>query len=136
MEQAEVAVSFLCCSRGALILFEQKYQFSLRRNTIVLWLRFTCHIFPHTREESSGTTKFTANASSTTYISGMRTYFYTSFNRNCFQEDTHIGEHNTWWVLSSITRNIYLTQCRRFFDDIELLRQRWQSSNTDSVADL
>lgn len=35
------------------------------------------------------------------------------------QEDTHIGGHNTW-----------------FFDDIELLRQRWQSSNTDSVADL
>ncbi|KAG2121302.1 hypothetical protein DEU56DRAFT_984341 [Suillus clintonianus] len=35
------------------------------------------------------------------------------------QEDTHIGGHNTW-----------------FFDDIELLRQRWHSSNTDSVADL
>ncbi|KAG2749167.1 hypothetical protein P692DRAFT_201805297 [Suillus brevipes Sb2] len=35
-----------------------------------------------------------------------------------FKEDTHIGGHNTW-----------------FFDDIELLRQRWQSSNTDSVAD-
>lgn len=35
------------------------------------------------------------------------------------QEDTHIGGHNTW-----------------FFDDIELLRQRWQSSNTDSVAEL
>ncbi|KAF8583418.1 hypothetical protein K439DRAFT_1634482 [Ramaria rubella] len=34
-------------------------------------------------------------------------------------EDMHIGEHNIW-----------------FFDDIDLLRQRWQSSNTDSVADL
>ncbi|KAH7907380.1 hypothetical protein BJ138DRAFT_1160301 [Hygrophoropsis aurantiaca] len=35
------------------------------------------------------------------------------------QEDTHMGDYNTW-----------------FFDDIELLRQRWQSSNTDSVAEL
>ncbi|KIJ60942.1 hypothetical protein HYDPIDRAFT_31815 [Hydnomerulius pinastri MD-312] len=35
------------------------------------------------------------------------------------QEDTHIGGHNTW-----------------FFDDIELLCQRWQSSNTESVAEL
>lgn len=34
-------------------------------------------------------------------------------------EETHIGSHNIW-----------------FFDDIDLLRQRWQSSNTDSVADL
>ncbi|KAF8513399.1 hypothetical protein JB92DRAFT_227219 [Gautieria morchelliformis] len=34
-------------------------------------------------------------------------------------EDMHIGDHNIW-----------------FFDDIDLLRQRWQSSNTDSVADL
>ncbi|KAI0270719.1 hypothetical protein BC834DRAFT_529456 [Gloeopeniophorella convolvens] len=34
-------------------------------------------------------------------------------------EDTHIGGHNTW-----------------FFDDIELLRQRWQSANTDSVGQL
>lgn len=30
-----------------------------------------------------------------------------------------MGEHNTW-----------------FFDDIELLRQRWQSANTESVAEL
>ncbi|KAF8262459.1 hypothetical protein EI94DRAFT_1704748 [Lactarius quietus] len=35
------------------------------------------------------------------------------------QEDTHIGGHNTW-----------------FFDDVELLRQRWQSANTDSVGQL
>ncbi|KAG9310988.1 hypothetical protein JVU11DRAFT_8866 [Chiua virens] len=35
------------------------------------------------------------------------------------REDTHIGEYNTW-----------------FFDDIELLCQRWQSSNTESVAEL
>ncbi|KAF8841838.1 hypothetical protein BDN67DRAFT_966512 [Paxillus ammoniavirescens] len=35
------------------------------------------------------------------------------------QEDTHIGGYNTW-----------------FFDDIELLCQRWQSSNTESVAEL
>lgn len=34
-------------------------------------------------------------------------------------EDTHIGGHNTW-----------------FFDDVELLRQRWQSANTDSVGQL
>ncbi|KAH9056832.1 hypothetical protein EDB87DRAFT_1686845 [Lactarius vividus] len=34
-------------------------------------------------------------------------------------EDTHIGAHNTW-----------------FFDDVELLRQRWQSANTDSVGQL
>ncbi|KAI0246604.1 hypothetical protein BJV78DRAFT_1134883 [Lactifluus subvellereus] len=34
-------------------------------------------------------------------------------------EDTHIGEYNTW-----------------FFDDIELLRLRWQSANTDSVGQL
>jgi hypothetical protein len=53
-----------------------------------------------------------------------------------FQEDTHIGGHNTWLVLAIITRKLSLTQCCRFFDDIELLRQRWQSSNTDSVADL
>ncbi|KAF8548412.1 hypothetical protein OG21DRAFT_1489412 [Imleria badia] len=35
------------------------------------------------------------------------------------KEDTHIGGYNTW-----------------FFDDIELLCQRWQSSNTESVAEL
>ncbi|KAH9177283.1 hypothetical protein EDB89DRAFT_1528371 [Lactarius sanguifluus] len=34
-------------------------------------------------------------------------------------EDTHLGGHNTW-----------------FFDDVELLRQRWQSANTDSVGQL
>ncbi|KAI0060138.1 PAP/OAS1 substrate-binding domain-containing protein, partial [Artomyces pyxidatus] len=33
--------------------------------------------------------------------------------------DTHIGSHNTW-----------------FFDDIDLLRQRWASANTDSVGQL
>ncbi|KAF7978158.1 hypothetical protein HWV62_1336 [Athelia sp. TMB] len=35
------------------------------------------------------------------------------------KEETHVGGHNTW-----------------FFDDIELLRQRWQSANTESVAEL
>ncbi|EGN91781.1 hypothetical protein SERLA73DRAFT_66841, partial [Serpula lacrymans var. lacrymans S7.3] len=35
------------------------------------------------------------------------------------QEDTQLAGYNTW-----------------FFDDIELLRQRWQSSNTESVAEL
>ncbi|KAI6112092.1 hypothetical protein EDD17DRAFT_1467337, partial [Pisolithus thermaeus] len=35
------------------------------------------------------------------------------------QEDTHIDGYNTW-----------------FFDDIELLCQRWRSSNTESVAEL
>ncbi|KAF9238698.1 hypothetical protein BU15DRAFT_88317 [Melanogaster broomeanus] len=39
--------------------------------------------------------------------------------QQCTQEDTHIGGYNTW-----------------FFDDIELLCQRWQSSNTESVAEL
>ncbi|KAI0298987.1 hypothetical protein B0F90DRAFT_651541 [Multifurca ochricompacta] len=34
-------------------------------------------------------------------------------------DDTHIGGYNTW-----------------FFDDVELLRQRWQSANTDSVGHL
>ncbi|KAA1475776.1 hypothetical protein DENSPDRAFT_883822 [Dentipellis sp. KUC8613] len=34
-------------------------------------------------------------------------------------EDSHIAGHNTW-----------------FFDDIELLRQRWQSANTESVGQL
>ncbi|KAH7882221.1 hypothetical protein F5I97DRAFT_1913309 [Phlebopus sp. FC_14] len=34
-------------------------------------------------------------------------------------ENTHIGGHNTW-----------------FFDDIELLCQRWHSSNTENVAEL
>ncbi|KAI9508040.1 hypothetical protein F5148DRAFT_1368071 [Russula earlei] len=34
-------------------------------------------------------------------------------------DDTHIGGYNTW-----------------FFDDIELLRQRWQSANTDSIGQL
>jgi hypothetical protein len=29
-----------------------------------------------------------------------------------------------------------LTQSTRFFDDIELLRQRWQSANTETVAEL
>ena len=28
------------------------------------------------------------------------------------------------------------TEFTRFFDDIELLRQRWQSANTESVAEL
>ncbi|KAI6038002.1 hypothetical protein EDC04DRAFT_2071480 [Pisolithus marmoratus] len=35
------------------------------------------------------------------------------------KEDTHINGYNTW-----------------FFDDIELLRQRWRSSNTETVAEL
>ncbi|KII83640.1 hypothetical protein PLICRDRAFT_127301 [Plicaturopsis crispa FD-325 SS-3] len=35
------------------------------------------------------------------------------------KEDTHVGGHNTW-----------------FFDDIELLRQRWGSSNMETVAEL
>jgi hypothetical protein len=70
MEQAEVAISLVCYFR-VFTSFKQKHQFSLPRDIIVLWLRFTCHIFPYTREESSCTTKFTANASSTTYISGM-----------------------------------------------------------------
>ncbi|KAF9813287.1 hypothetical protein IEO21_05671 [Rhodonia placenta] len=35
------------------------------------------------------------------------------------KEDTHLNGHNIW-----------------FFDDIELLRQRWKSSNTESVAEL
>ncbi|KAH7927225.1 hypothetical protein BV22DRAFT_301314 [Leucogyrophana mollusca] len=35
------------------------------------------------------------------------------------QEDTHMGGYNTW-----------------FFDDVELLCQRWHSSNTESVAEL
>ncbi|KAL6308884.1 hypothetical protein BKA93DRAFT_724689, partial [Sparassis latifolia] len=35
------------------------------------------------------------------------------------KEDTHLNGYNIW-----------------FFDDIELLRQRWKSSNTDTVADL
>ncbi|KAF4611541.1 hypothetical protein D9613_003833 [Agrocybe pediades] len=34
-------------------------------------------------------------------------------------EDTHLNGHNTW-----------------FFDDIELLRQRWHSENNDTVAEL
>ncbi|KAF8335781.1 uncharacterized protein EI90DRAFT_2992843, partial [Cantharellus anzutake] len=34
-------------------------------------------------------------------------------------EDHHIGEHNIW-----------------FFDDIELLKQNWRSSNTETVAEL
>ncbi|KAH9964898.1 hypothetical protein BC827DRAFT_1153839 [Russula dissimulans] len=34
-------------------------------------------------------------------------------------DDIHIKGHNTW-----------------FFDDIELLRQRWQSANTDSIGQL
>jgi len=36
-----------------------------------------------------------------------------------FQEETHLNGNNIW-----------------FFDDIDLLRQQWHSSNTDSVADL
>ncbi|KIY65738.1 hypothetical protein CYLTODRAFT_412395 [Cylindrobasidium torrendii FP15055 ss-10] len=35
------------------------------------------------------------------------------------KEDTHLGGHNTW-----------------FFDDVELLRQRWHSENTETVAEL
>lgn len=66
----------------------------------------------------------------------MQVHPHTSPDRNFFQEDTHIGGHNTWLVLAIITRKLFLTPCCRFFDDIELLRQRWQSSNTDSVADL
>ncbi|KAI6118140.1 hypothetical protein F5141DRAFT_1212032 [Pisolithus sp. B1] len=38
---------------------------------------------------------------------------------NLEQEDTHIDGYNTW-----------------FFDDIELLCQRWRSSNTETVAEL
>jgi terminal uridylyltransferase len=36
-----------------------------------------------------------------------------------FQEDTHLNGHNTW-----------------FFDDIELVRQRWHSDNRENVAEL
>ncbi|THU97890.1 hypothetical protein K435DRAFT_721362 [Dendrothele bispora CBS 962.96] len=35
------------------------------------------------------------------------------------KEETHLAGHNTW-----------------FFDDIDLLRQRWHSENTESVAEL
>ncbi|KIY47666.1 hypothetical protein FISHEDRAFT_74468 [Fistulina hepatica ATCC 64428] len=35
------------------------------------------------------------------------------------QEETYVGEYNTW-----------------FFDDIDLLRQRWHSENTETVAEL
>ncbi|KAL1737844.1 hypothetical protein HDZ31DRAFT_11823, partial [Schizophyllum fasciatum] len=35
------------------------------------------------------------------------------------KEDTHLGEKNIW-----------------FFDDIDVLRQRWHSENTESVAEL
>ncbi|KAK0200927.1 hypothetical protein DFS33DRAFT_1265709 [Desarmillaria ectypa] len=35
------------------------------------------------------------------------------------KKDTHLGEHNTW-----------------FFDDIDLLRQRWRSENMETVAEL
>jgi terminal uridylyltransferase len=35
------------------------------------------------------------------------------------KEDTHLAGYNTW-----------------FFDDIELLRTRWHSENTESVAEL
>ncbi|KAF8889024.1 hypothetical protein BD779DRAFT_1671988 [Infundibulicybe gibba] len=35
------------------------------------------------------------------------------------KEDTHVAGHNTW-----------------FFDDIDLLRQRWHSENTETVAEL
>ncbi|KAF8154114.1 hypothetical protein B0H34DRAFT_77513 [Crassisporium funariophilum] len=35
------------------------------------------------------------------------------------KEDTHVNGHNTW-----------------FFDDIDLLRQRWHSENIETVADL
>jgi hypothetical protein len=31
---------------------------------------------------------------------------------------------------------IHLTNRTRFFDDIELLRQRWHSENIETVADL
>ncbi|KZT05204.1 PAP/OAS1 substrate-binding domain-containing protein, partial [Laetiporus sulphureus 93-53] len=39
--------------------------------------------------------------------------------RSISHEDTHLNGHNIW-----------------FFDDIELLRQRWKSSSTESVAEL
>ncbi|EEB87539.1 hypothetical protein MPER_15079, partial [Moniliophthora perniciosa FA553] len=35
------------------------------------------------------------------------------------KEETHINGHNIW-----------------FFDDIDLLRQRWRSENTETVAEL
>ena len=35
-----------------------------------------------------------------------------------------------------LTRELYIISFYRFFDDIELLCQRWQSSNTESVAEL
>lgn len=38
---------------------------------------------------------------------------------NCAQEEHHLQGRNIW-----------------FFDDIELLRQRWKSQNTQSVAEL
>jgi len=31
---------------------------------------------------------------------------------------------------------VFLTISSRFFDDIDLLRQRWRSENTESVAEL
>ena len=36
----------------------------------------------------------------------------------------------------SLAKFIPLTVTSRFFDDIDLLRQRWRSDNTESVAEL
>jgi hypothetical protein len=37
---------------------------------------------------------------------------------------------------SNSTLHDWLIEVIRFFDDIELLRQRWQSQNTETVAEL
>ena len=52
------------------------------------------------------------------------------------QEDTHIGEHNIWLVVAMHWQCSRLTRFHRFFDDIELLKERWQSSNTENVGEL
>lgn len=50
----------------------------------------------------------------------------------------HIGEHNIWWdcLTSSVSQIIHVLTPDRFFDDIELLRQKWQSANMETVAEL
>jgi DNA polymerase sigma len=54
-----------------------------------------------------------------------------------FQEETHLAGYNTWYYPPNISSTTHYWSKRiRFFDDIDLLRQRWHSENNETVAEL
>jgi hypothetical protein len=48
----------------------------------------------------------------------------------------HLNGYNIWYEFTDLFNSERLLSIPRFFDDIELLRRKWQSSNVENVAEL